>query len=95
MYELGIAAYNSGRKYGYSEGKAAVVNNEKDHHFELFEEDCEGRYAAKRKEFSSLEFAVVKAAEKLARKVDGVALLKKALGDGAGAAGGAGTSHRG
>ncbi|KAJ0470912.1 hypothetical protein HanIR_Chr14g0723951 [Helianthus annuus] len=43
--------------------------------------------------FSTLEFAVVRAAEKLARKADGVALLKKALGDDGGAAGGAGTSH--
>ncbi|KAJ0458097.1 hypothetical protein HanIR_Chr15g0781211 [Helianthus annuus] len=93
MFELGQAGYNSGRKYGYSEGKAAAINNEKDHHFELYEENCDGRYAAKRKEFASLEFAVVKAAEKLARKVNGVALLKKALGDEASAAGGAGTSH--
>ncbi|KAJ0940136.1 hypothetical protein HanRHA438_Chr02g0079991 [Helianthus annuus] len=87
MFVLGQAGYNSGRKYGYSEGKAATINKEKDHHFELYAEDCDGRYAAKRKEFSSLEFVVVKAAEKLARKVDGVALLKKALGDEAGAAG--------
>ncbi|KAF5785820.1 hypothetical protein HanXRQr2_Chr10g0433221 [Helianthus annuus] len=28
MYELGQAGYNSGRKYGYSEGKAAAVNKE-------------------------------------------------------------------
>ncbi|KAJ0837548.1 hypothetical protein HanRHA438_Chr16g0779401 [Helianthus annuus] len=92
MYELGRAGYNNGRKYGYSEGRAAVVNNDKDYHFELYKEDCEGHYAAKRKEFASLEFAVVKAAEKLASKVDGVALLKKALGD---AAGGSGTSRQG
>ncbi|MFS8019239.1 hypothetical protein Hanom_Chr15g01401471 [Helianthus anomalus] len=77
MYELGQAGYNSGRKYGYSEGRAA---------------DCDGKYATKLKEFSSLEFAVVKAAEKLARKVYGVAALKKALGD---AAGDAGTSRQG
>ncbi|KAJ0453301.1 hypothetical protein HanRHA438_Chr15g0734381 [Helianthus annuus] len=93
MYELGQAGYNSGQKYGYSEGKAAAVNKEKDHHFELYAEDCDSRYAAKRKGFSSLEFAVVKAAEKLARKIDGVSLLKKALGDEASAAGGAGTSR--
>ncbi|KAJ0764930.1 hypothetical protein HanPI659440_Chr08g0297721 [Helianthus annuus] len=93
MFELGQAGYNSGRKYGYSEGKAAAINNEKHHHFELYAENCDGRYAAKRKEFAYLEFAVVKAAEKLARKVDGVALLKKALGNEASAAGGAGTSH--
>ncbi|MFS7950771.1 hypothetical protein Hanom_Chr07g00587131 [Helianthus anomalus] len=77
MYELG----------------AAVVNKEKDYHFELYKEDCDGNYAAKRKEFASLEFAVVRVAEKLAKKADGVARLKKALGDDASVTGGAGTSH--
>ncbi|KAM0014015.1 hypothetical protein Hdeb2414_s0039g00735291 [Helianthus debilis subsp. tardiflorus] len=80
MFELGQAGYNSGWKFGYSEGKPAAVNKEKDYHFELFKEDCDGKYAAKRKDFASLEFDVVKAAEKLARKGNGVALLKKALG---------------
>ncbi|KAF5784056.1 hypothetical protein HanXRQr2_Chr11g0515151 [Helianthus annuus] len=93
MFELGRAAYNSGRKFGYAEGKTAVINKEKDYHFELYKEDCEGAFAAKRKEFSTLEFAVVRAAEKLARKADGVALLKKALGEDGDAAGGAGTSQ--
>ena len=93
MFELGQSGYNSGRKDGCSEGKAAVVNNEKEYHFELFKEDCGGKYAAKRKEFASLEFAVVKAAQKLSRKPDGVALLKKALGDEDHETGGAGTSH--
>ncbi|KAM0025712.1 hypothetical protein Hdeb2414_s0021g00577761 [Helianthus debilis subsp. tardiflorus] len=62
MFELGQAGYNSGRKDGYSEGRAAVVNNEKEYHFEFYKQDCGGKYAAKRKEFASLEFAVVKAA---------------------------------
>ncbi|KAJ0523241.1 hypothetical protein HanIR_Chr10g0491591 [Helianthus annuus] len=93
MFELGRAAYNSGRKFGYAKGKTAVINKEKDYHFELYKEDCEGAFAAKRKEFSTLEFAVVRAAEKLARKADGVALLKKALGEDGDAAGGAGTSQ--
>ncbi|MFS7978092.1 hypothetical protein Hanom_Chr10g00911581 [Helianthus anomalus] len=93
MFELGEAGYNSGRKDGYSEGKAAVVNNEKDYHFEFFKEDCAGKYAAKRQEFASLEFVVVKAAQKLSRKADGDSLLKRALGDEDRAAGGAGTSH--
>ncbi|MFS7935602.1 hypothetical protein Hanom_Chr05g00405471 [Helianthus anomalus] len=60
MFELGQAGYNSGRKDGYSEGRAAAVNNEKDYHFEFYKEDCGGKYAAKRKEFASLEFAVIK-----------------------------------
>ncbi|KAM0072465.1 hypothetical protein Hdeb2414_s0001g00036771 [Helianthus debilis subsp. tardiflorus] len=93
MFELGQAGYNSSRKFSYSEGKAAVVNKEKDYHFELYKEDCDGKYVAKRKEFASLEFAVVKAAEKLARKGNGVALLKKALGDDGSAARSAGTSR--
>ncbi|MFS7998979.1 hypothetical protein Hanom_Chr12g01160481 [Helianthus anomalus] len=93
MFELGQTGYNSGRKDGYGEGRAAADNNEKDYHFELYKEDYTGKYAAKRQEFASLEFAVVKAAQKLSRKADGVALLKKALGDDGRAAGGAGTSR--
>ncbi|KAJ0614254.1 hypothetical protein HanIR_Chr02g0060331 [Helianthus annuus] len=93
MFVLGQAGYNSGQKSGYSEGKAAAVNKEKDYHFELYKEDCDGKYAAKCKDFASLEFAVVKAVEKLARKGNDVALLKKALGDDGSATGGAGTSH--
>ncbi|KAM0025109.1 hypothetical protein Hdeb2414_s0021g00570541 [Helianthus debilis subsp. tardiflorus] len=81
MFELGQAGYNSGRKDGYGEGRAAALNNEKDHHFELWKEVCGAAYTAKRLEFASLDFAVVKAAQKLAQKADGVALLKKALGD--------------
>ncbi|KAM0067606.1 hypothetical protein Hdeb2414_s0002g00063341 [Helianthus debilis subsp. tardiflorus] len=93
MFELGQAGYNSGRKDGYSEGRAASANNEKDYHFEFYKEDCGGKYATKRQEFASLEFGVVKAAQKLAQKPDGIALLKKALGDEGSAAGGTGTSH--
>ncbi|KAM0040321.1 hypothetical protein Hdeb2414_s0012g00392391 [Helianthus debilis subsp. tardiflorus] len=91
MFDLGAAGYNSGRKFGYAEGRLAVANNEKDYKFELYKADCDGKYAEKRKEFAMLEFAVVKAAGKLALKPDGVGLLKKALqGDGSG---GAGSSH--
>ncbi|KAJ0753614.1 hypothetical protein HanPI659440_Chr09g0337751 [Helianthus annuus] len=94
MFELGRAGYNSGRKFGYAEGKLAAANNEKDFHFELYKEDCDAAYAAKRKEFSTLDLAVVRASGKLAHKANGVALLKKALGeDGDDAAGGAGSSH--
>ncbi|MFS8028636.1 hypothetical protein Hanom_Chr16g01512811 [Helianthus anomalus] len=70
------------------------MNNEKDYHFEFYKEDYGGKYAKKHKEFASLEFVVVKAAQKLSRKPDGVALLKKALGDEGRSAGGAGTSHQ-
>ncbi|KAJ0654851.1 hypothetical protein HanLR1_Chr14g0511821 [Helianthus annuus] len=93
MFELGQAGYNSGRKFGYAEGKAAAINKEKDYHFALYKEDCDGAYAAKRKAFSTLDFAVVRATQKLSRKPDGVALLKKALGEDGDAAGGAGTSR--
>ncbi|KAM0051866.1 hypothetical protein Hdeb2414_s0007g00241511 [Helianthus debilis subsp. tardiflorus] len=94
MFELGGAGYNSGRKAGYAEGRFAASNDEKDYEFELYKEDCDGAYAAKRKEFSSLDLAVVRAAGKLAHKAGGVALLNKALGDdGDGGAGGAGSSH--
>ncbi|KAJ0916997.1 hypothetical protein HanPSC8_Chr06g0268291 [Helianthus annuus] len=94
MFELGQAAYNSGRKEGYSEGMAAVVNKEKDYHFELFREDCSGKYAAKRREYEFVEFGIVKAVEKLPRKADAVAFLKKALGEEGQETGGAGLSHQ-
>ncbi|KAF5766395.1 hypothetical protein HanRHA438_Chr15g0727091 [Helianthus annuus] len=40
MFDLGQAAYNSGRKDGYGEGRVASSNNEKDYHFELLKEYC-------------------------------------------------------
>uniref|UniRef100_A0A251TRA1 Putative transposase (Putative), gypsy type n=1 Tax=Helianthus annuus TaxID=4232 RepID=A0A251TRA1_HELAN len=57
MFELGRAGYNSGRKFGYAEGKLAATNNERDSHFELYKDDCDGAYAEKRKEFSTLDFS--------------------------------------
>ncbi|KAM0041324.1 hypothetical protein Hdeb2414_s0011g00365011 [Helianthus debilis subsp. tardiflorus] len=36
MFDLGAAGYNSGRKFGYGEGRLAVSNNEKDYKFELY-----------------------------------------------------------
>ncbi|MFS8023762.1 hypothetical protein Hanom_Chr16g01455341 [Helianthus anomalus] len=36
MFELGEAAFDNGRKEGYSEGRAAVAANEKVDHFELY-----------------------------------------------------------
>ncbi|KAM0008963.1 hypothetical protein Hdeb2414_s0100g00793211 [Helianthus debilis subsp. tardiflorus] len=94
MFELGQAAYNSGWKEGYSEGRAAVASGEKHYHFELFKEDCSGKYAAKLHEYEFVEFGVVKAVEKLSRKADAVAFLKKALGDEGHEAGGVGPSHQ-
>ncbi|KAF5754656.1 hypothetical protein HanXRQr2_Chr17g0793731 [Helianthus annuus] len=94
VFELGQAAYNSGQKEGYSEGRAAAAINEKDYHFELYKEDCSGKYAAKRREHEFVEFGIVKAVEKLSRKVDGVAFLKKALCEEGHGAGGAGPSQQ-
>ncbi|KAJ0892611.1 hypothetical protein HanPSC8_Chr09g0367941 [Helianthus annuus] len=94
MFELGQAAYNSGRKEGYSEGRVAAANNEKDYHFELYKEDCSGKCAAKRHEYEFVEFGIVKAVEKLSRKANAVAFLKKALGEEGHEAGGAGPSHQ-
>ncbi|MFS8034023.1 hypothetical protein Hanom_Chr17g01576331 [Helianthus anomalus] len=93
MFELGQAAYNSGRKDGYSEGRAAVANNEKDYHFELFKEDCGVAYAAKRGDYEFLEFGIVKAIDKLSRRANTIEVLKKALGD-SGTDSGAGPSHQ-
>ncbi|KAF5810490.1 hypothetical protein HanXRQr2_Chr04g0170111 [Helianthus annuus] len=94
MFELGQATYNSGRKEGYSKGRATAASGEKDYHFELFKEDCSGKYAAKRREYEFIEFGVVKAVEKLSRKADAVAFLKKALGDDGQETRGAGPSHQ-
>ncbi|KAM0072060.1 hypothetical protein Hdeb2414_s0001g00032221 [Helianthus debilis subsp. tardiflorus] len=81
MYELGEAAYNHGRKEGYAEGRSAVEKKEALKSFYLYKVDYADRYAEKRQEFESLEFAIIKAAAKLSRKPDGLALLKKAFGD--------------
>ncbi|MFS7966187.1 hypothetical protein Hanom_Chr09g00770901 [Helianthus anomalus] len=94
MLELGEAAYDSSRKEGYGEERAAVVANEKVDHFDLYKSDCSARYASKRQEYEFLEFAIVKAVGKLSRKADAVETLKKALGDEDVNAGGAGTSHQ-
>ncbi|KAL9994827.1 hypothetical protein Hdeb2414_s0016g00487561 [Helianthus debilis subsp. tardiflorus] len=94
MYELGEAAYDNGRKDGYAEGRSAAEAKEALKNFDLYKTDCASRYAEKRQGFEFLEFAIVKAVGKLSRKPDGVALLKKALGDEDCETGGAGTSHQ-
>ncbi|KAJ0703891.1 hypothetical protein HanPI659440_Chr14g0556511 [Helianthus annuus] len=81
MFELGEAAYNSGRKDGYGEGRAAAAVNEKDYHFELYKENCTAAYTTKCQEYEFIEFAIVRAVEKLSRKGGAVKTLKKALGD--------------
>ncbi|MFS7996925.1 hypothetical protein Hanom_Chr12g01135741 [Helianthus anomalus] len=94
IYELGEAAYAHGRKEGYAEGRTTAEEKEPLKSFDLYKTDCVARYAEKRQEFESLEFAIVKAARKLSRKPDGIALLKRALGEDDREAGGAGTSHQ-
>ncbi|KAM0035976.1 hypothetical protein Hdeb2414_s0015g00452861 [Helianthus debilis subsp. tardiflorus] len=94
MYELGESAYAHGRKEGYAEGRSAAEAKEALKSFDLYRTDCAACYAEKRKEFESLEFAIVKATGKLSRKPHGIALLKKALGDDYREAGGAGTSRQ-
>ncbi|MFS8016377.1 hypothetical protein Hanom_Chr15g01367901 [Helianthus anomalus] len=81
MFELGGDVYNSGRKDGYGEGRAAAATNEKEYHFDLYKEDCTAAYAAKRREYEFLEFAIVKVVGKLSRKADAMETLKKALGE--------------
>ncbi|KAJ0935267.1 hypothetical protein HanRHA438_Chr03g0117101 [Helianthus annuus] len=93
MFKLGQAAYNHGRKDGYSEGRAAAANNEKDYHFELYKEDCAGTYAVKRHDYEFIEFGIVKAVDKLSRRANAIEVLKKALGD-SGTKGSAGPSHQ-
>ncbi|KAM0055071.1 hypothetical protein Hdeb2414_s0006g00201861 [Helianthus debilis subsp. tardiflorus] len=94
MFVLGGVAYNSGRKDGYGEGRAAAAPNEKEYHFDLYKEDCTTAYAAKRREYEFLEFAIVKAVGKLSIKADAVETLKKALGEQDVEAGDAAPSHQ-
>ncbi|KAJ0719512.1 hypothetical protein HanLR1_Chr08g0282581 [Helianthus annuus] len=94
MFELGESAFNSGRKEGYAEGRAAAATNEKVDHFELHKVDCSANYAAKCHEHEFLEFAIVRAVEKLYRKGAAVETLKKALEDQDAETDGAGTSHQ-
>ncbi|KAM0036613.1 hypothetical protein Hdeb2414_s0014g00428531 [Helianthus debilis subsp. tardiflorus] len=94
MYELGEAAYAHSRKEDYAEGRSAAKAREPLKSFDLHKTDCAARYAEKRQEFEYLEFAIVKATGKLSRKPNGIALLKKALGDEDREAGGAGNSHQ-
>ncbi|MFS7998992.1 hypothetical protein Hanom_Chr12g01160671 [Helianthus anomalus] len=94
MFELGQAAYNSGRKDGYNEGRVATASNEKDYHFELYKEDCSAAYAAKRRDYEFVEFGIVKAIDKLSRRANVVEFLKKALGDESRGARGAGPSRQ-
>ncbi|MFS7902358.1 hypothetical protein Hanom_Chr01g00010371 [Helianthus anomalus] len=93
MFDLGQAAYNSGRKDGYGEGRAAVMNNEKDYHFELFKEGCAAKYAAKRRGYEFVEFGIVKGLEKLSRRGNAIE-VKKALGDLGPDGGETGPSHQ-
>ncbi|MFS7978407.1 hypothetical protein Hanom_Chr10g00915131 [Helianthus anomalus] len=93
MFELGQAAYNSGWKDGYGEGRAAATNNEKDYHFELYKEDCGVVYVAKRRDYEFVEFGIVKAVDKLSRRANAVEVLKKALGDESRETKGTCTSH--
>ncbi|MFS7988191.1 hypothetical protein Hanom_Chr11g01031771 [Helianthus anomalus] len=95
MFELGEAAYDHGRKDGYAEGRAAAEAKEALKSFDLYKTDCAARYAEKRQEFESLEFAIVKATGKLSRKPDGIMLLKRALGDEDPQGGDAGISRQG
>ncbi|KAL9994458.1 hypothetical protein Hdeb2414_s0021g00575651 [Helianthus debilis subsp. tardiflorus] len=94
MFELGQAAYNSRRKDGYSEGRAAAGNKERDYHFELYKEDCGAAYAAKRRDYEFIEFGIVKDVAKLSRRANAIEVLKKALGDSGTDGGGAGPSHQ-
>ncbi|KAJ0469251.1 hypothetical protein HanIR_Chr14g0705901 [Helianthus annuus] len=95
MFEVGQAAYNSVRKYGYGEGRAAAMNKENDYHFELFKEDCTTKYTAKRQEYEFIEFGIVKSVEKLSQKPNAIEVLKKAIGDQRTDGGDAGPSHQG
>ncbi|KAM0059549.1 hypothetical protein Hdeb2414_s0005g00182641 [Helianthus debilis subsp. tardiflorus] len=94
IFELGQAAYNSGRKDGYGEGRAATASNEKYYHFELYKQDFTAAYTAKRQEYEFIEFGIVKAVEKLSRKANAIEVLRKALDDQGTEGGDAGPSRQ-
>ncbi|KAF5773756.1 hypothetical protein HanRHA438_Chr13g0602931 [Helianthus annuus] len=94
MFDLGGAAYDSGRKDGYAEGKAAVLAKEKDDKFELYKVDCAGNYTAKRQEYKFIEFGILKAIKKLTRRGIAVETTMKVLEDNDAETGGAGSSHQ-
>ncbi|MFS7938067.1 hypothetical protein Hanom_Chr05g00435141 [Helianthus anomalus] len=77
MFELGAAAYNSRRKEGYADGRAAAASYEKEYHFELYKEDCTTAYAAKHREYEFLKFGIVKAVGKLSGRLTSWKLLKR------------------
>ncbi|KAJ0796110.1 hypothetical protein HanPI659440_Chr04g0158371 [Helianthus annuus] len=77
MFDLGGAAYDSGRKDGYAEGMAAAHPKEKDEKFELFKVDFASNYTSKRQEYEFTEFGILKAIDKLARHGVAVETLKK------------------
>ncbi|KAM0062405.1 hypothetical protein Hdeb2414_s0004g00147791 [Helianthus debilis subsp. tardiflorus] len=79
LFELSGAAYNSGHKDGYAEGKAFALEGKLDKDFELFKEDCAGHYRKKCKEFRLLEFGVLKGIEKLSWKGVIVDVLRSVL----------------
>ncbi|KAM0011282.1 hypothetical protein Hdeb2414_s0017g00508301 [Helianthus debilis subsp. tardiflorus] len=66
MFDLGGATYDTVRKDGYLEGKAAALARTKEDKFDLFKVDCAGNDTAKRQEFEFIEFGILKAIDKLA-----------------------------
>ncbi|MFS7921331.1 hypothetical protein Hanom_Chr03g00235541 [Helianthus anomalus] len=58
----------SGPKDGYAEGKVVALAKVKDDIFELFKVDCAGNYTTKCQEFEFIEFGILKAIDKLARR---------------------------
>ncbi|KAM0070417.1 hypothetical protein Hdeb2414_s0001g00012871 [Helianthus debilis subsp. tardiflorus] len=94
MFEIGGAAYDSGRKDGYAESKAGAKEGIRDDRFELFKQDCAANYATKRREFEFIEFGILKAIGKLAHRGVAVETLKKVLEDGNAGADGAGSSQQ-
>ncbi|KAF5759219.1 hypothetical protein HanXRQr2_Chr16g0738651 [Helianthus annuus] len=90
------AAFPCGRKDRYAEGKAAALAKEKDDKFELFKVDCVGNYTANCQEYEFVEFGILKAIDKLARRGVVVETLKKVIEDSDAEAGtgGASSSHQ-
>ncbi|KAJ0443128.1 hypothetical protein HanRHA438_Chr16g0764031 [Helianthus annuus] len=77
--ELTKAAYKSGRKDGYGEGKSFVVDGRQDKGFDLHMKDCATEYKARQVDFDNPEFGIITNVLQLAHHGNVVDSLKELI----------------
>ncbi|MFS7967958.1 hypothetical protein Hanom_Chr09g00791931 [Helianthus anomalus] len=92
MFELGGAAYNSGRKDCYAEGKVFAIEGNQKIALNYSKKIVLVIMLSKHKAFGFLKFSILKAIEKLSRKGVAVVVLRKVLEGGDAKTGGVGPS---